>query len=97
MSGNVVPEVKIHEPYETRPINGGTQRRYRFANGYGASVVNHSFSYGGAAGLWELAVTDHAGKLDYSTPITDDVLGHLSETKVQEILTQIAALPHADL
>lgn len=76
---------------------GGVQRRYDFANGYGASVIRTPFSYGGDAGLWEIAVLgpDAKGRktLCYSTPITDDVLGHLSVAEVNAVLAQIEALP----
>lgn len=78
---------------------GGEQRLYRFDNGYGASVVRHRFSYGGSAGLWELAVLTFKGEgvedfdLTYDTPITDDVLGHLTESEVEEKLADIEALP----
>jgi hypothetical protein len=82
-------------PATERPCNGGTQKLYEFPNGRGASVVRHSFSYGAADGLWELAVLDRKGEIDYSTPITNDVLGHLSDDEVQAALERIAALPEA--
>ena len=69
---------------------------YRFPNGYGASVVKHSGSYGHALDLWELAVTtwgDDGDHLNYSTPITDDVLGNLTGGMVCDILGKIACLP----
>ena len=71
---------------------GGIQKRYTFPNGMGASVVMHPGSYGFVRGLWELAVLDREGNIAYDTPITDDVLGHLTETKVEETLQEIASL-----
>ena len=78
-------------------INGGIQELYFFDNGYGASVVKHSFSYGGPNGLWEIAVL--IGQLDgydicYTTPIASDVIGHLTDRDVLEVLTQIENLPN---
>jgi hypothetical protein len=64
----------------------------KFNNGYGASVIRTENSYGGAAGLYELAVLDCNGDLTYDTPITDDVLGRLTEDDVTEALNRIAAL-----
>ena len=84
--------MNTHTPTQTQPLNGGTQRLYSFPNGYGASVVRHDFSYGNASGLWELAVLDSNGEITYSTHITSDVLGWLSEDEVQSTLSQIAAL-----
>ena len=72
-------------------VNGGLQRKYQFGNGYGASVINHKGSYG-YPNKWELAVTNSDGGLCYDTPITDDVLGHLSEAQVMSTLEQIKAL-----
>lgn len=78
---------------------GGTQRLYRFDNGYGASVVRFPYSYGGDSGLWELAVTEYHGEgtdsysLTYETEITNDVIGHLTEGEVDELLARIEALP----
>lgn len=74
------------------PVLGGECQRYDFANGYTASVVRHSGSYGYSEGLWELAVM-HNDKLVYDTPITDDVLGHLTESEVQDTLARIEQLP----
>lgn len=74
----------------------GAQAKMFFPNGYGASVIKTSFSYGGKNGLYELAVlrgTEADWHLCYSTPITDDVLGHLTPGDVTAYLNEIAALP----
>jgi hypothetical protein len=76
-------------------INGGIQYLAFYPNGYGASIVQHEFSYGRNRGLWELAVikgNEEEWDICYSTPITSDVLGHLSESEVDELLTKIEIL-----
>ena len=83
--------------YTERSLHGGVQRLYRFDNGWGASVIRHSSSYGSDRGLWELAVirySDDSNKfvLDYTTPITDDVVGHLTDADVEKLLVQIDEL-----
>jgi hypothetical protein len=75
----------------TTPDNG-VQRIYRFPNGFGASVVKHSNSYGGKTGLWELAVLDADNDLCYTTDITDNVIGHLNDPQVDEVLGRISRL-----
>ena len=79
-----------------KDLNGGVQNVYKFDNGYGASVVQHEFSYGSHENLWELAVihfdSDGEWSLDYSTPITDDVIGWIDMMQVMEILLQIQNL-----
>lgn len=74
-----------------------------FENGYGVSVVNFKSLYGPMSytdndSEWELAVlrgTNFAdSRLDYGTPITDDVLGHLSPEDVTEVMRRIQELPH---
>ena len=71
---------------------GGVQAKIQFANGFGASIVKTPFSYGGTRGLYELAIIGKDGDITYDTPITDDVLGHLSEAEVTVTLAQIQAL-----
>jgi len=70
----------------------GIRASIKFDNGYGASVIRTERSVGGAAGLYELAVLDCNGDLTYDTPITDDVLGRLTEDDVIAALNRIAAL-----
>lgn len=87
----------IYEPYDARPLdNGAVQKLYRFANGYGASVVKGEHTYGGDEGLWELAVLKFNDNgefnLDYTTPITEDVEGHLTDDAVEELLAKIEGL-----
>lgn len=79
-------------PVSVTPLYGGVQKIYRFANGYGASVVRHAYSYGGRSGSWELAVLDENDDLCYDTEITSDVIGWLDEADVDVILAQIERL-----
>jgi hypothetical protein len=76
----------------TDPFMSGKKSRIYFDNGYGASVVSHTFSYGGKSGLYELAVLKD-DELHYDNPIAEgDVRGFLTEDAVTELLTQIQKL-----
>jgi hypothetical protein len=70
----------------------GIRAEIKFDNGYGASVIRTKGSYGGEAGLYELAVLDQEGEICYNTPITDDTLSWLKEDDVTEALQRIEAL-----
>ena len=65
---------------------------YTFANGYGASVVSNSYSYGGKDGLFEVAVLDSDGEICYGTSVTSDVIGFLDFGSVADILKKIENL-----
>ena len=67
----------------------GEQFVFMFPNGWGASVIRNTFSYGGKQGLWELAVLDKNEELCYDTEITGDVIGYLSEQGVLDTLSRI--------
>ena len=73
-------------------VNSAPAERYRFPNGFGASVVHHHYAYGG----YELAVikweNDKNWGITYDTPITDDVIGHLNDESCAELLERIQAL-----
>ena len=74
------------------PFCGGEISRVYFDNGYGVSVVRSQYSYGGKEGLYELAVLDEHGNLTYDTPVTNDVIGYLSEDEVSDIMEQVQKL-----
>ena len=87
--------MKTFNDLEFKPhpnVGMGIQARIQFDNGFGASVVKGPYTYGGDEGLYELAVLDKTGDLTYDTPITNDVLGHLTEEGVTNILSQIQNL-----
>lgn len=73
--------------------NGGPAYRFTFVNGYRASVIRNKASYGGAEGLWELAVIHPDGGIDYANPIAPGPLGWLTEADVALTINRIAALP----
>ena len=79
------------KPHTTQEYHGGIQKLYKFDNGWGASVIRHEHSYGWPE-KWELAVLDCNGKINYDTPITCDVLGHLTELEVHYYLKEISEL-----
>jgi len=75
------------------PYLSGKKSRIHFDNGYGASVVSHTFSYGGKSGLYELAVLDKDGEIHYDNPVAGgDVKGYLTEEEVSELLIEIQKL-----
>ena len=75
----------------TEYLNNGVRHVYSFDNGYGASVIKHDYSYGGKKGLWEIAVLE-GQELCYTSGITDDVIGHLTWSNVENYLQQIKEL-----
>ena len=70
----------------------GVVSRIKFDNGFGASVVKGPHTYGGDTGLYELAVTDSNDDLTYTTSVTNDVEGYLTEEDVIKLLEQIQNL-----
>ena len=74
------------------PDLNGYPLLYKFDNGYGASVVQHDYSYGGKDDKYEIAVLDQDGELCYDTPITSDVIGYLTMSEANKILINISHL-----
>ena len=80
---------KFKDYIEVQNDIGYPQTIYKFPNGYGASVIKFNYVYFGI----EIAVLkfDKDGNWDinYSTPITNDVIGGLSEEARDDVLQQI--------
>jgi len=80
----------------------GLQAVMFFENGYGISVVRFKMPMGFGYGSytdneneWEIAVLfgdENDSHLTYNTPITDDVIGHLTDDEVTDIMKQIQEL-----
>ena len=70
---------------------GGTRAHMKFDNGFGVSVITGEYAYSDEARPYEVAVLQ-GDNITYSTPITDDVIGHLNEGGVTEIMRQIQDL-----
>ena len=79
-------------PINDAPFMVGKKARMHFDNGYGVSVVSHSYSYGGRDGLYEVAVLDSNDELTYDTPVTNDVIGYLTEEDVSNVMKQVQEL-----
>ena len=73
-------------------VYGGIISRIIFDNGYGATIVQGPHTYGGADGLYELAVLGKNDEISYDTPVTGDVEGYLSEAQVTDLLIKIQQL-----
>ena len=87
-------------PHTNYPDTGIGAKHF-FPNGYGVSVVRFTTpygfggSYGAEQGLYELAVlkgVEEDWEICYNTHITEDVLGHLTEKEVEDVLQQIENL-----
>jgi hypothetical protein len=80
------------EQVNDAPYMVGKKSRMHFDNGYGVSVVSHSYSYGGRDGLYEIAVLDSDDNLTYDTSVTNDVIGYLTEEDVSNVMKQVQEL-----
>lgn len=70
----------------------GKRCRIGFDNGFGASIVSHTKSYGGDEGLYEVAVL-FDNEIHYDNPIANgDVIGYLNEEGVNEVIIKIQEL-----
>lgn len=89
----------LFEEYEVRLADffHTERQRWLFSTGHGleVSVVRGSTTYGGSQGLFELAMLED-GRCCYTTPITSDVLGYLSEAEVLDILERASMLIQRD-
>jgi hypothetical protein len=80
------------EMLDDAPHMVGKQARLQFENGFGVSVVSHTYSYGGKDGLFEVAVLDKDDNLTYETSVTSDVIGYLNPDEVTEVMEQVQKL-----
>lgn len=66
-----------------------------FPNGYGVSVLLGKRFYSNGINTYELAVlrgNEDLHKLDYTTHVTDDVLGYITEDEVTQAMIEVQRL-----
>ena len=73
---------------------GMKRLRVIFKNGYGISIIQGSWSYGGKDGLFEIAPLDKDGELNGKLIGVDwdDVIGHLNESEVFDYARKISEM-----
>lgn len=80
---------KFKDYIEVQNDLGYPQTIYKFPNGYGASVIKFNYVYFGI----EIAVLKFYKEgnwdINYTTPITNDVIGGLDEEGRDKVLQQI--------
>jgi hypothetical protein len=75
--------------FNTHPLNSGVIAKMEFDNGFGVSVVQSPYSYGGDRGLYELAVWKD-GEIHYDNKIANgDVVGYLRKEDVTDAMLVI--------
>ena len=69
---------------------GGIQSQMKFDNGYEIFVAKTRFTYGGSHGLYEIEVVKD--KLSSNPPISGNIIGHLSESEVTDVMIYLQKL-----
>ena len=88
----------FHPLADYEPTPGERHKIYRFANGYGASVIRSAGTHSGAD-TWEVAVQWYPEKdstkhcFCYHTEVTYDVRPNCTDKDVEEILSILDSLP----
>lgn len=67
-----------------------SQAIMHFPNGWGLSVINGDFAYS-YPGTYEVAILNN-NVIDYSTEITDDVLGYQTPEEITEIMKELQGM-----
>lgn len=80
--------------YEEGKRLGGFYYYVEFQNGYGIDIAKHNGTYGREEDKWEIAVMKD-GDCCYDTPITDDVIGWLTDAEALHYAIEVMKLPSA--
>jgi hypothetical protein len=78
--------------FKPHSLGNGIQAVIDFENGYGISVVQTPYSYGGKMGLFEIAIIDKDREVVYNTPVAEGVIGYLREEDVTQAMERIQLL-----
>ena len=77
--------------FKKKEYGSGCQAIIKFSNNYGASVITGFGSYSSKTKPYEVAILLD-GNICYTSGITEDVIGHLDEEEVSDLLIEIQKL-----
>jgi len=87
--------------FNTHRRKGGIYAKHTFRNGFGVAIYRYTNtlmngvidegSLGSLEGLFEAYITKN-GKVTFDTPLADDVLGHLNEDQIEDLLSVVEVL-----
>ena len=85
-------------PFKETKVPNGIQSILKFGDDYELSIVKSDFSYGGASGLYEIAVFKGNGQVEMPgiTEEGDTVKGFLDETEVMGVIKKMHLVTGAD-
>jgi len=87
-------QFKPHPAFSGAPTFDATatQARHDFPNKYGVSIITGTNAYSSPPDApYEVAIM-HDGNIVYNTPLTEDVIGHCNQARVQELLDAVEKL-----
>lgn len=70
---------------ELSPYWIGLKSKLYFPNGWGISIILSRYSYGWSELKWEAAILYNDG-LDYSNPLTNDVIGYQTISEIKNLV-----------
>ena len=77
--------------FHDHTITGGKQAILNFDNGYGVSVIFGNMFYSNGVDTYELAIMKDM-EIDYTTGITDDVMGHMTKDEITKTMKEVQEL-----
>ncbi len=98
-NGYGVSVVRFKMPFAGNVLEDATLKMSKIFSDNKATIDNEYGSYTNSESEWELAVLkgkEGDWEIDYNTPITSDVIGHLKDDGVTEIMKKVQQLPKAN-
>jgi len=76
--------------FKNREFGMGLISRTPFDNGWALSVAQIPYTDSGKRGLYELAVINKDGHIDYDNPVSNgDIVSYLNEEEVTELMLKV--------
>lgn len=88
----ITREIQKLPLYFGKEYTEAKQAKMEFENNYGISVLFGTMFYSNGVDTYEVGILKN-GRMCYTTPITNDVIGNITEEEVTDIMREIQELP----